>query len=88
MGRQLYSDKRELVRELLRQVRKDAGITQADLSSMLGRPQSYVSDYERGHRRLDWVAIDEVLGACGYSIVKFVKDYVTASADLINSSTN
>lgn len=35
--------------------RKDAGLTQAGLAARLGRPQSFVSKYEAGERRLDVV---------------------------------
>ena len=38
---------------LLVDARKDAQMTQQDLSARLGKPQSYVSKYERGERRLD-----------------------------------
>lgn len=33
--------------------RKSAGLTQMELAQLLGKPQSYVSKYERGERRLD-----------------------------------
>lgn len=75
MGKGLYSDKRERFRELLRQVRIEAGLTQTELSEKLKRPQSYVSDYERGQRRLDFVAVDEVISVCGVTIVEFAKRY-------------
>jgi len=75
MGKRLYSDKREAFRSLIKGVRVSAGLTQAELSERLGRPQSYVSDYERGHRRLDWVAVDEVLNACGKTIDEFAREY-------------
>lgn len=35
--------------------RKQAGLTQPDLAQILGRPQSFVSKYERRERRLDVV---------------------------------
>ena len=35
--------------------RKAAGLTQTELAEQLGKPQSYVSKYERGERRLDVV---------------------------------
>jgi len=82
MGRQLYSAKRELLRDLLREVRAASGLTQLDLSKKLARPQSYVSDYERGHRRLDWVSVDEVVMACGHDLTKFARDYVAAAAKI------
>jgi len=40
---------------LLVEARKAAGLTQQELSERLGRPQSYVSKFERGERRLDVV---------------------------------
>lgn len=82
MGRQLYSAKRELLRELLRGVRSAGGLTQFDLSKKLDRSQSYVSDYERGHRRLDWVSVDEVVTACGQDLARFARDYAAAAAKI------
>lgn len=77
MGKRLYSDARETVRSLLRNAREKAEITQTDLAEKLGRPQSYVSDYERGHRRLDWVAVHEVLTACDADLVAFAREYLS-----------
>lgn len=41
--------------------RKAAELTQQALSKKLGRPQSYVSKYERGERRLDVIEFLEVV---------------------------
>lgn len=42
----------ELV-QIITDARKDSGLTQLQLSEKLGRSQSYVSNIERGQRRVD-----------------------------------
>jgi transcriptional regulator with XRE-family HTH domain len=59
-------------RELLVEVRKTAGLTQTELSQRLKRPQSFVSKYERGERRLDVVEFGEVAKALGVDPVKLL----------------
>lgn len=53
--------------ELLLAARRSAGLHQVELSDRLGRPQTYVSKYERGERRLDVVEFLEVAEAIGCS---------------------
>ncbi len=62
-------------RELLVDVRKRAGLTQAELSRRLSRPQSFVSKYERGERRLDIVEFGEVAKALGIDPVKLLAKF-------------
>ncbi len=50
-------------RELLIEARGTSGLTQAALAKRLKRPQSYVSKFERGERRLDVVEFLEVAKA-------------------------
>jgi transcriptional regulator with XRE-family HTH domain len=59
-------------RKLLIQARTQVGITQADLAARLKRPQSFVSKYERGERRLDVVEFGEVARALGIDPVRFL----------------
>jgi transcriptional regulator with XRE-family HTH domain len=42
------------------------GITQEAVADALGRPQSYVSKYESGERRLDFVETLDICGALGH----------------------
>ena len=58
--------------ELLVEARKISGLTQAEFSSRLKRPQSFVSKYERGERRLDVVEFGEVARALGSDPLRFV----------------
>lgn len=51
----LYADEYQQVLRLLIEARKAAGVTQAALAKRMGRPQSFVSKYENGERRLDIV---------------------------------
>jgi len=60
------------LREILVQTRKCAGLTQTELSRILLRPQSFVSKYERGERRLDVVELGEVADALGVDPVQLV----------------
>lgn len=64
---------RREIRELLRELRLQAGLRQTDLAEILGRPQSFVSKYERGERRLDFLELREVGAALGFSVVALVE---------------
>jgi Helix-turn-helix. len=59
----------------LRALRTTAGLTQVDLSTALQRPQSYVSDVERGSRRMDLLQLRELCHACGQSLTEFVDEF-------------
>lgn len=63
------------LRELLLKARKEAGMTQVELSSRLKRPQSFVSKYERGERRLDVIEFGEVTRALGVDPMIVLKDF-------------
>jgi len=58
---------------LLRQIRTDAGFTQAEVADRLGVPQSFVSKYESGERRLDILELKKVCQALGCSLIDFVR---------------
>jgi len=57
---------------LLKRVRIDAGLTQAQMAKKLGQPQSFVSKYESGERRLDILELKQVCRASGISTLDFL----------------
>jgi Helix-turn-helix len=62
-------------RKLLADARKSANLTQQELALRLKRPQSFVSKYERGERRLDVVEFDEVAKALGIDPIRFLRQF-------------
>ena len=75
MANKSWDEDREKLRALLKDLRKDAGLTQVELSNALGKPQSYVSKYETGERKLDYVEINDICKVLGVSMEKFNKLY-------------
>lgn len=63
------------LRRQLCAVRKQAGITQFELAARLNRPQSYVSKFERGERRLDVIEFGDVAKALGIDPVRFLRKF-------------
>lgn len=59
---------------LLVKARKEAGLTQQELSERLGRPQSYVSKFERGERRLDVIEFLEIARSLGSDPHKMLEE--------------
>lgn len=65
MPRDLHSPRYQALRELIRAERKARGMTQGQVAEALGRPQSYVADFERRERRIDvveYLALAEAIG--------------------------
>ena len=59
--------------------RKAAGITQVELAARLGRPQSFVSKFERGERRLDVIEFCQVAEALGRTPADFLIAFIELS---------
>jgi len=64
---------------LLKAVRTGAGLTQAEMAKKLGQPQSFVSKYESGERRLDVLELRQVCRACGISLADFIRKLEASS---------
>jgi transcriptional regulator with XRE-family HTH domain len=60
-------------RNLLTEARKSAGLTQVEIAARLKQPQSYVSKYESGVRRLDVVEYMQVAKAIGFDPAELIR---------------
>ena len=67
----IWGKQQTTLQQIVRNLRTEAGLTQQELSLSLGKPQSYVSKYESGERRLDIIEIREVCSKCGISLQDF-----------------
>lgn len=72
MEKSVYRDENLVFLKLLKQCRVEAGLTQDDFAKALDRPQSFVSDVERGLRRLDLIQLRDICGILGISLSSFV----------------
>jgi transcriptional regulator with XRE-family HTH domain len=61
--RSIHSTRYDRLTAALIAARQAAGMTQMEVAKKLRRPQSFVSKYERGERRLDVVEFVEVTDA-------------------------
>lgn len=67
MPKSIHRPEYQVIRVMLRDMRIAAGVTQVDLSAALGRTQSFVSDIERGTRRLDLLELRDICQLVGVS---------------------
>ena len=68
----MYSD-------ILKELRKDKGITQKEMAQRMGRSQSCYSDYENGVRNMPLVMLDLLADILGTST-----DYILGRTDEIH----
>jgi transcriptional regulator with XRE-family HTH domain len=73
--------RREVLLDPLRRVRLDAGMRQIDVAKKLGKPQSFVSNYESGERRLDLLELQAVCEVVGIKVGEFVGRFEEGQAD-------
>jgi transcriptional regulator with XRE-family HTH domain len=71
----LNDKKRIVLREMLIASRKGLNLTQAELASKLSKPQSFVSKYESGERKIDAVELIELIRCLDESPETFIKKY-------------
>lgn len=80
MTKAIYRREHQVLIKLLRAIRENADLTQSECSLALGRPQSFMSDVEKGSRRLDLIQLRDLCAVLGYTLPKFIDAYEEALA--------
>ena len=80
MVKSIRSQQQERLVALLRQARKQAGLTQDELAERVGAYKTFVSKYERGERRLDVVEFLAVTDALGLEPCDLLTDLRSLAA--------
>ena len=78
-----FSEDYALLVDLLVRTRKEAGVSQVELASRVGRSQPFVSYIERGERRVDVVEFYAIMKALGADPVKGFADLAQRLPDQI-----
>lgn len=69
-----------VVGKVLAAARQRAGISQKDLAATLGKPQSFVSSYENGQRRVDVLEFMRIASGIDASAERLFRAVVRRSA--------
>lgn len=75
MSNKLWDKKQQAFRAAIKEVRTNSELTQVQLAKKLKKPQSYVSKYETGERKLEFVEVMDICSVCGISMKKFADIY-------------
>lgn len=76
----IHSDAARILQNVLVDARRAAGLTQVEVAARLAKPQSFVSDVERGERRLDVVEFAKFCRAIDVDPVHLYAEFVKAAA--------
>ena len=87
MPSSLHSHCYQIFRRLLVSAREKSGLTQVQIAERLGKPQSFISKYERGERRLDFPEFIELAEVLSIDVASFVKLYQSAITQSIIQKT-
>lgn len=75
MATSIWSVQNQLLQQTLKELRTSASLTQLQLAKKLTKPQSYVSKYESGERRLDLIELREISECCGVTLIELVDKF-------------
>lgn len=72
---------------LLRERRLAAGLQQTEVSARLKRRQPFVSDVERGVRRLDLIELQDLASVYEVDLIELIREYLQRAAAQGDSRT-
>ena len=72
MKKSIHSSEQILLQQLLKNIRQEFNLTQKEVANRLGKPQSFVSKYETGERRLDLTELRKICLAIEVELVDLV----------------
>ncbi|MBD8826625.1 helix-turn-helix domain-containing protein [Pseudomonas sp. CFBP 13602] len=78
MTKAIYRREHVIFLQELKRMRVESGMTQAQCSAALGRPQSFMSDVERGVRRLDTVQLRDLCQVLDSDLISFTSAFEQA----------
>lgn len=73
LSKSLYSKRWEELRLILKDLRREAGLTQMEVARRLERPQSLVAKIEAGERKLDVCQLIDYVQLLGADPVKVMR---------------
>lgn len=77
MASSLHAERYERLRCILVQKRKEALLSQFTVAEKLGKPQSFVSKYENGERRIDLIEFIDIAAAIGFDPASILDEFST-----------
>jgi transcriptional regulator with XRE-family HTH domain len=76
MSNPMHDPRYEIFRSLLVEIRERGKFTQVDVANRLHKPQSYISKYERGERRLDVIEMLDIAEALEVNPNHILRDLI------------
>ena len=77
MAKTIFTKRHQDFIRALREVRRSKGVTQVQLSERLDRAQSYISNIERGERRIDVIEFMAIAAALNRDAAELFSEIVT-----------
>ena len=75
MSKSTFSDAHQILVEQLTAARKQSGLKQEELAALIGKDQSYISNIERGQRRVDVIEFIALARAMQADPIRLFSDF-------------